>query len=110
VCITVNGNEQEGMLQIDAPPVEIFWLRHCRVARSVISRARCVCSDEQRLVIDTASPAKNKSTDAAAAAAAASDEEDDVNIDETRTTELEPATKKRRLIISDDDDDGPSAC
>ena len=97
------------MLQIDAPPVEIFWLRHCRVARSVISRARCVCSDEQRLVIDTASPAKNKSTDAAAAAAA-SDEEDDVNIDETRTTELEPATKKRRLIISDDDDDGPSAC
>ena len=103
------------MLQIDAPPVEIFWLRHCRVARSVISRARCVCSDEQRLVIDTASPVKNKSTDAAAAAAdnadaAASDEEDDFNIDETRTTELEPATKKRRLIISDDDDDGPSAC
>ena len=97
------------MLQIDAPPVEIFWLRHCRVARSVISSARCVCSDEQRLVIDTASPVKNKSTDAAAAAAA-SDEEDDVNIDETRTTELEPATKKRRLIISDDDDDGPSAC
>jgi len=24
----LNGNRQKGMLQIDAPPVEIFWLRH----------------------------------------------------------------------------------
>jgi len=28
VCITINGNGQERMLQIDAPPVENFWLRH----------------------------------------------------------------------------------
>ena len=27
----LNGNAQKGMLQIDAPPVEIFWLRHCVV-------------------------------------------------------------------------------
>ena len=30
----LNGNGQQGMLQIDAPyplaPVENFWLRHCR--------------------------------------------------------------------------------
>ena len=25
----LNGNGQKGMLQIDAPPVENFWLRHC---------------------------------------------------------------------------------
>ena len=25
----LNGNGQKGMLQIDAPFVEIFWLRHC---------------------------------------------------------------------------------
>jgi len=25
----LNGNAQKGMLQIDAPPVEHFWLRHC---------------------------------------------------------------------------------
>jgi len=25
----LNGNDQKGMLQIDAPPVENFWLRHC---------------------------------------------------------------------------------
>jgi len=25
----LNGNGQKGMLQIDAPPVEKFWLRHC---------------------------------------------------------------------------------
>jgi len=24
----LNGNGQKGMLQIDAPPVENFWLRH----------------------------------------------------------------------------------
>ena len=24
----LNGNEQKGMLQIDEPPVENFWLRH----------------------------------------------------------------------------------
>jgi len=28
VCITINGNGQKGMVQIDAPPVENFWLRH----------------------------------------------------------------------------------
>jgi len=25
----LNVNGQKGMLQIDAPPVENFWLRHC---------------------------------------------------------------------------------
>ena len=25
----LNGNGQKGMLQIDAPPVGNFWLRHC---------------------------------------------------------------------------------
>ena len=25
----LNGNGQKGMLQIDAPPVENFWLRDC---------------------------------------------------------------------------------
>jgi len=25
----LNGNGQKKMLQIDAPPVENFWLRHC---------------------------------------------------------------------------------
>jgi len=25
----LNGNGQKGMLQVDAPPVENFWLRHC---------------------------------------------------------------------------------
>jgi len=25
----LNGNGQKGMLQIDAPPVENFWLRQC---------------------------------------------------------------------------------
>ena len=25
----LNGNGQKGMLQLDAPPVENFWLRHC---------------------------------------------------------------------------------
>jgi len=25
----LNGNGQKGMLQIDAPPVENFWLCHC---------------------------------------------------------------------------------
>jgi len=25
----MNGNGQKGLLQIDAPPVENFWLRHC---------------------------------------------------------------------------------
>ena len=25
----LNGNRQKGTLQIDAPPVENFWLRHC---------------------------------------------------------------------------------
>ena len=25
----LNGNGQKRMLQIDAPPVENFWLRHC---------------------------------------------------------------------------------
>ena len=25
----LNGNGQKGMPQIDAPPVENFWVRHC---------------------------------------------------------------------------------
>ena len=25
----LNGNGQKGMLQIDAPPVDNFWLCHC---------------------------------------------------------------------------------
>ena len=27
----LNGNGQKGMLQIHAPPVDNFWLRHCRL-------------------------------------------------------------------------------
>jgi len=37
----LNGNGQKGMLQIDAPPVENFWLRHC------IYQQETVCSTSE---------------------------------------------------------------
>ena len=56
-----------------------------------------MCSDVQRLVIDTASTSPvTKST-------AAADVREDVN--DERSNGLEPASKRRRLIMSDDDDD-----
>jgi len=37
----LNGNGQKGMLQIDAPPVENFWLRHWSVPSFDLSSGVC---------------------------------------------------------------------
>jgi len=39
----LNGNGQKGMLQIDAPPVENFWIRHWSVCLSYASTAQKRC-------------------------------------------------------------------
>jgi len=60
------------------------------------------CSDEERLVIDTASTSPaTKST----AATIDEDDDDDKDDDEGDVRTDEPVTKKRRLILSDDDED-----
>jgi len=38
----LNGNGQKGMLHIDAPPVENFWLRHCVIVFLVATVIICI--------------------------------------------------------------------
>jgi len=35
----LNGNGQKGMLQIDSPPVENFWLHHWTLALNALALA-----------------------------------------------------------------------
>ena len=54
----LNGNGQNGMLQIDAPAVENFWLRHCpaRLEAGVKKVARIVFAEWRQWVSGSAHP------------------------------------------------------
>ena len=52
------------MLQIDAPPVENFWLRHCIVHQSLVGLAPAYLADDCRLLSDVGRrPLRSNSND-----------------------------------------------